>query len=375
MNSINSTDISIEAENIRFLQFVSSLIFLTIILTTIFGNLLVITAIIKTTKLQIMSNYLILSLAIADLIVGIVVMSPKAIIEVVYFGKWPFGAIFCDIWYTTFILCTSASILHLLVIAIDRYLTVTKTNYSLSRNWKKIGVMIFMAWFLGLIVAIGPISGWRDYEKFLKRIDNNVCYVTYKLGFIIFSQIILCYAPVAIIIPLYYVIYTKSRQKIGSNVKLNELNKKCGSIDIGSISSISIELSTSSANKGIENKHESRSLDNIESREKKSSRLEVPRINISDVSSNKTSTMDRISRRENRVAKTLAIVTITHIICLFPFSLTVLITHIRGKKPSPKLLFSIEYWLLHCNSLFNPIIYTIFNQNFRRAFKKILRIK
>jgi 5-hydroxytryptamine receptor 1 len=147
-------------------------------------------------------------LAIADLIVGIVVMSPKAIIEVVYFGEWHFGAIFCDIWYTTFILCTSASILHLLVIAIDRYLTVTKTNYSLSRNWKKISVMIFMAWFLGLIVAIGPISGWRDYEKFLKRIDKKVCYVTYKLGFIIFSQITLCYAPVAIIIPLYYVIYT-----------------------------------------------------------------------------------------------------------------------------------------------------------------------
>ena len=41
----------------------------------------------------------------------------------------------------------------------------------------------------------------------------------------------------------------------------------------------------------------------------------------------------------------------------------------------PTWSFKIAFWLGYSNSAFNPIIYTIFNQNFRRAFKKILFIK
>ena len=34
--------------------------------------------------------------------------------------------------------------------------------------------------------------------------------------------------------------------------------------------------------------------------------------------------------------------------------------------------FSFAFWLGYSNSALNPVIYTIFNKDFRRAFKKIL---
>jgi len=36
------------------------------------------------------------------------------------------------------------------------------------------------------------------------------------------------------------------------------------------------------------------------------------------------------------------------------------------------MLFSFFVWLGYMNSFLNPVIYTIFNMEFRRAFKKIL---
>lgn len=36
------------------------------------------------------------------------------------------------------------------------------------------------------------------------------------------------------------------------------------------------------------------------------------------------------------------------------------------------ILFSFFVWLGYINSFLNPVIYTIFNFDFRRAFKKLL---
>ena len=37
-----------------------------------------------------------------------------------------------------------------------------------------------------------------------------------------------------------------------------------------------------------------------------------------------------------------------------------------------KMLFAFFVWLGYINSFLNPVIYTIFNPEFRKAFKKIL---
>ena len=47
-------------------------------------------------------------------------------------------------------------------------------------------------------------------------------------------------------------------------------------------------------------------------------------------------------------------------------------THMYFQKVLLKCLFQILTWLGYSNSAFNPIIYTIFNSEFRHAFQRIL---
>uniref|UniRef100_A0A1B0D2F5 G-protein coupled receptors family 1 profile domain-containing protein n=1 Tax=Phlebotomus papatasi TaxID=29031 RepID=A0A1B0D2F5_PHLPP len=82
------------------------------------GNVFVIAAILLERNLQSVANYLILSLAVADLLVACLVMPLSAVYEVSQ--EWRLGAELCDMWTSSDVLCCTASILHLVAIALDR---------------------------------------------------------------------------------------------------------------------------------------------------------------------------------------------------------------------------------------------------------------
>lgn len=85
-------------------------------LCTVIGNVFVIVAILLERNLRTVGNYLVLSLAIADLMVACLVMPLGAVYWVS--GQWTLGAGWCDVWTMTDVLLCTASILHLLAIAI-----------------------------------------------------------------------------------------------------------------------------------------------------------------------------------------------------------------------------------------------------------------
>lgn len=86
--------------------------------TLISGNVFVIAAILLERNLQSVSNHLILSLAVADLLVACLVMPLGAVYEVS--REWSLGPELCDMWTSSDVLCCTASILHLVAIALDR---------------------------------------------------------------------------------------------------------------------------------------------------------------------------------------------------------------------------------------------------------------
>lgn len=90
------------------------------ILFAIVGNILVILSVACNRHLRIPTNYFIINLAIADLLLSFTVLPFSATLEIL--GYWVLGRIFCDIWAAVDVLCCTASILSLCAISIDRYI-------------------------------------------------------------------------------------------------------------------------------------------------------------------------------------------------------------------------------------------------------------
>uniref|UniRef100_UPI0037E7F848 alpha-2Db adrenergic receptor-like n=1 Tax=Semicossyphus pulcher TaxID=241346 RepID=UPI0037E7F848 len=77
--------------------------------------------------------------------------------------------------------------------------------------------------------------------------------------------------------------------------------------------------------------------------------------------------------REKRFTFVLAVVMGVFVLCWFPFFFTYSLHAVcRERCFIPDSLFNLFFWIGYCNSCLNPIIYTVFNRDFRRAFKKIL---
>ncbi|CAG2170404.1 unnamed protein product, partial [Oppiella nova] len=85
-------------------------------LSTVIGNVFVIAAIFLERNLRTVGNYLVLSLAVADLMVACLVMPLGAVSEVTQ--QWTLGRVLCELWTSADVLCCTASILHLLAIAV-----------------------------------------------------------------------------------------------------------------------------------------------------------------------------------------------------------------------------------------------------------------
>jgi hypothetical protein len=107
-------------------------------LFTIIGNMLVICAVIRERSLKSTTNYYIVSLAAADLIVGLVVMPFHTLNEMTQ-NYWFFGHAICDIWHSFDVFASTASINSLLAIALHRHSVISdpinsKTSW-LNQHW------------------------------------------------------------------------------------------------------------------------------------------------------------------------------------------------------------------------------------------------
>jgi len=132
-----------------------------ICLIVTFGNLLVISAVRISSKLRGPTNTIIVSLAIADLLLGVLVLPLSAMYEVT--DRWLFGKHLCFIWLSVDVWTCTASILHLVAISMDRYIAVTHpVTYPNIMTSKRTKLLIASVWAISFIICFPPLVGWGD---------------------------------------------------------------------------------------------------------------------------------------------------------------------------------------------------------------------
>lgn len=132
-----------------------------LIVGTIVGNILVVTAVGIVRKLRTPSNLLIVSLAVSDLLVAGLVMPLAAFYEAV--ELWPLGEVLCDMWTSLDVMLCTASILNLCAISIDRYLVISRPlQYAMKRSRVHMALMVAVVWSLSAVISIPPLFDWKD---------------------------------------------------------------------------------------------------------------------------------------------------------------------------------------------------------------------
>ncbi|MBN3311133.1 alpha-1A adrenergic receptor [Amia ocellicauda] len=306
------------------------------ILFAIVGNIMVILSVVCNKHLQTVTNYFIINLAIADLLLSTIVLPFSASLEVL--GGWVFGRIFCNIWAAVDVLCCTASIMSLCIISIDRYIGVKYSlKYPTIMTEKKAVVILIVVWVSSMVISIGPLLGWKEPPP----TDERICKITEEPGYALFSSLFSFYLPLLVILVMYFRIYVVARRttkSLEAGVK-RERNKSMEVVLRIHCRSVLEESAKSKT-------HPFRSS------------LSVRLLKFS---------------REKKAAKTLAIVVGVFILCWLPFFFVLpLGSFFPALKPS-EMVFKVIFWLGYFNSCVNPIIYPCSSKEFKRAFIRILK--
>ncbi|KAJ4919263.1 hypothetical protein JOQ06_007889 [Pogonophryne albipinna] len=177
------------------------------ILFAIVGNILVILAVVCNRHLRTPTNYFIINLALADLLLGSTVLPVSASLEIL--DHWVFGRVFCDVWAALDVLCCSASILSLCLISIDRFVGVSRPlQYRCIVTETRALLGMLGVWILAAVISVGPLFGWKQPPAQ----DSSVCLITEEPFYALFSSLGSFYFPLFIILFMYFRVYVVAKR-------------------------------------------------------------------------------------------------------------------------------------------------------------------
>lgn len=305
----------------------SSVVFLTVLLmiivnvVTIVGNTFVIVALAKIDALKVMANnQVVISLAVADLLVGLLVM-PCAI-DSVMAGKWRCGYVWGKLnAFGNFSFCIS-SIMHLALLSVDRYIAISRPLvYSSVVTKNRARIACLLLWIYSIIWALPPLCGTVSaYECFIPYIGE--CFKKdwmQSTASILFTVSVVCgtYGVAVLVMCFFYakiyITVCDQSRRISATVK-----------QLRTCSNLAATTGHASAKKG---------------------------------------------------ALTLLIVIGTYVACWSPFCLLLFVQMTRGKTAGGPTADIATMLIGFANSACNPIIYNVRYRKFRETVKRIFARK
>ncbi|XP_029452782.1 trace amine-associated receptor 4-like [Rhinatrema bivittatum] len=280
------------------------------IILTMGGNLVVVISIAHFKQLHSPTNFLILSLAAADFLVGLLVM-PYSMVRSIdscwYFGEW-----FCKLHTCCDIMLCTTSIFHLCFISVDRYYAVCQPLHYITKITNPvIAVFVLISWSVPCFLAVGKVlsDGIQDYVTSISCI--GACSLTLNKLWGVLASLIAFFIPGTVMVGVYEHIFMVAKDQA------RKIHK------------------------------------------------------VSAVSQSVSDTKKMSLKKESKAAKTLSVVMGVFILCWLPFFIATMADPFINFS-TPEDLFNAFLWLGYFNSAFNPIIYGLFYPSFHKAFKSIL---
>lgn len=300
------------------------IIMVVVLALTIVGNIAVMVVSRYSNALNsVVNSYFLISLSIADLLVAILVM-PCAL-DAVNTGSWRCG----QIWgmfngFGNFLFCIS-SIMHLMMLSIDRYLAIARPLFYPIEMTKSRAIMLCsVLWMYSAVWAFLPLFGVSSYECFIVYIGRCKAQDWSKFGLnFAFAISVVSGTYGLALISMVYVYWKIAR------VIRNQLQR------IKDITCSDRKLSAN--NKG----------DNGPSNEKHKAKM-----------------AQKLSR--NKGVFTLMVVTLVYLVCWSPFCILLFVEIGTGEKvkgPYGTVAMLVGF----ANSCCNPVIYSIKYRRFRMA--------
>ena len=172
-----------------------------LVLLTCGANTLLIVCVGCVRRLQNITNMYICSLAVADLVVGFVVMSAMAVYSL--HGEWPLGWIPCTIWATFDFACCTVSMFHLCLLAYERYHAIVHPLKHVANggNKKRACFLIALVWVVGISVWAPAVIIFREQQK--SSIPSNDCLFVPDKRYVLSQAILIYYCPIIIMLYFY----------------------------------------------------------------------------------------------------------------------------------------------------------------------------
>ncbi|RXM95136.1 Adenosine receptor A2a [Acipenser ruthenus] len=295
---------------------------LVIAVLAVLGNVLVCWAVCLNSNLQNVTNFFVVSLAVADIAVGVLAI-PFAITISTGFCAHFHGCLFIACFV---LVLTQSSIFSLLAIAIDRYIAIKiPLRYNGLVTGQRAKGIIAICWVLSVIIGLTPMLGWNKCtseatnsstqvnpikctdDRMMPCLCENVVTMDYMVYFNFFAFVLV---PLLLMLGIYLRIFMAARHQL-QLIELKAIQgEKCRSI----------------------------------------------------------------LQKEVHAAKSLAIIVGLFAVCWLPLHIINCFTYFCPQCPRPPAwLMYLAIILSHGNSVVNPFIYAYRIREFRQTFRKIIR--
>ncbi|XP_062273478.1 adenosine A2a receptor a [Scomber scombrus] len=285
---------------------------------SVLGNVLVCWAVCLNSNLQSITNFFVVSLAVADIAVGVLAIPFSIVISTGFCSNF-YGCLFIACFV---LVLTQSSIFSLLAIAIDRYIAIKiPLRYNSLVTGQRAQGIIAICWVLSIIIGLTPMMGWHNVSDKMTESDINstcpsglmkclfeeVVVMEYMVYFNFFACVLI---PLLLMLAIYLCIFMAA----------------CHQLKLIEVKAIHGEKSRSTLQKEIQ------------------------------------------------AAKSLAIIVGLFAVCWLPLHIINCFTLFCPQCDRPPLwIMYVAIILSHANSVINPFIYAYRIREFRQTFRRIIR--